>query len=132
VPRVVIGMQKLVMYDWLSQKPLHGRVAWTDGIWAEIQGHLPECRDRGCLLLLAIDPVTRRHVYQHGDPGPRIEVDPARAGFAQLKEWLRKVHQEEDFRLASAQAGSAGRGNRQDVGQPTRKGFLGRMFGRGL
>lgn len=107
IPRIVIGAQQLLMYDWLPRKPLHGAVAWTDGVWAEIQTHLPDCRDRHCLLLLSINPVTKRQLYQHGDPGPSLEIDPERAGFAQLKEWLSKVHSEEDARLAAS--GAAGR-----------------------
>ena len=90
------------MYDWLPQKPLHGTVAWTHGVWGEIQAHLPECRDRHCLLLLSINPLTKRQLYQHGDPGPSLEIDPQRGGFAQLKEWLGKVHCEEDARLAAS------------------------------
>jgi hypothetical protein len=128
VPRVVIGTEDLVMYDWLPNKPRHGRVSWRDGIWASIQAHLPECRDRHCLLLLLIDPVTKQHTYQHGDPGPSIKVDPERAGFAQLRDWLQKVHTEEDVRCAM-QAG------RQPspvphAAAPTRKGLLAKVLGR--
>jgi len=98
VPRVVIGAEKLVVYDWLNgSKPIHRRVAWRDGIWAAIQEHLPDCRSRHCLLLLSIDPVNKHQTFQHGDPGPSIQVDPQRAGFAQVKDWLQKLHEREDM-----------------------------------
>jgi hypothetical protein len=127
-------MQKLVMYDFLPHKPSHGRVAWTDGIWAELQTQLPECRDRHCLLLLIIDPHTKMQTFQHGDPGPSIEVDPARAGFAQLKDWLIKVHAEEDARLAmlrNENGTRAGNGPHPHSGtEAGHKGLLAKVFSR--
>jgi hypothetical protein len=97
IPRAVLGASKLVLYDLLERKPRHRHVLWsTDGIWAAISERFAECRRRGCLVLLKIDPDTKEQVYQHDDPGPTIRINPEKGEFALLQPWLEQCHQAED------------------------------------
>jgi hypothetical protein len=98
VPRAVLGTSKLTLYDFLEQdrKPRHRRVRWQEGIWGAISNHFADCKARGCLVLLRIDPVTNQQVYQHGDPGPTLRIKPDQGEFRLLEPWLAHCHQLED------------------------------------
>src|SRR5437868_2386880 len=48
VPRVVLGLGNLTMYDWLDDKPKHRQVNWRDGIWGQISSQFPLCKQRHC------------------------------------------------------------------------------------
>jgi len=97
IPRAVLGASKLVLYDLLQKKPQHRHVLWSaDGIWGVISNHFIDCRQRGCLVLLKIDPATSEQVYQHGDPGPTLRISPEKGEFALLSPWLAHCHQLED------------------------------------
>ncbi|SRR5581483_1368848 len=102
ISRVILGASKLVIYELQTQRPQHGHVSWQPGIWSQIMPHFPECRARGCLVLLYIEPGTGKQVYQHGDPGAVLTIDPNRGEFSRLKGWLEQCHaMEDDLRAAS-------------------------------
>ncbi|HLG71892.1 MAG TPA: J domain-containing protein [Chloroflexota bacterium] len=96
IPRAVLGTSKLTLYDLLERKPRHRHVRWEPGIWSAISNYFPDCKARGCLVLLRIDPATGQQVYQHGDPGPTLRIDPQRGEFKLLEPWLAHCHQLED------------------------------------
>jgi len=97
IPRAVLGATKLVLYDLMEHKPKHHHVLWsTDGIWGAISNHFADCRTRGCLVLLKIDPASREQIYQHSDPGPVLKIHPEKGEFALLKPWLDHCHRLED------------------------------------
>jgi curved DNA-binding protein CbpA len=96
VPRAVLGTSKLTLYDFLDRKPRHRHVRWEAGIWSTISNYFPECKARRCLVLLRIDPANGQQVYQHGDPGPTLRIDPQRGEFKLLEPWLAHCHQLED------------------------------------
>jgi hypothetical protein len=98
VPRVVLGLGNLTMYDWLDIKPKHRAIQWRDGIWGQISSQFPLCKQRHCLVLLQIDPLTGHQIYQHGDPGPVMEIDPGQGEFRLIKQWLEDCHATEDGR----------------------------------
>ena len=101
VPRVILGTAKLMIYELQDRKPRHGQVRWQPGIWNQIATYFPHCRDRGCLVLLRIDPKSYRQLYQHGDPGPTLEIDPNQGEFRLLQPWLEECHRGEDARAAA-------------------------------
>lgn len=96
VPRAVLGTSKLTLYDWLESKPRHRHIRWEPGIWSTISNHFPDCKARGCLVLLRIDPGSGKQTYQHGDPGPVLHIDPERGEFKLLEPWLAHCHQLDD------------------------------------
>lgn len=98
MPRAILGAKQLKLYEWQEQKPKHGQMRWEAGIWSQISSEFPVCRSRGCLVLLQLDPKTGRQMYQHGDPGPVIEIDPNRGEFKLLKPWLDFCHEQDDAR----------------------------------
>ena len=100
IPRAILGTSKLMLYDLQEHKPKHGHIVWEDGIWHSIMGQFTECKERHCLVLLRIEPKTNRQVYQHGDPGPILTIDPNAGEFRLLRPWLEQCHQVEDARVA--------------------------------
>ncbi len=96
IPRAVLGTSKLTLYDFLDRKPRHRHVRWEPGIWSAISNHFPTCKARGCLVLLRIDPLTAQQLYQHGDPGPTLKIDPEKGEFRLLEPWLAHCHELED------------------------------------
>lgn len=102
IPRAILGTSKLMLYDLQTVKPRHRRILWEDGIWNSVMGQFTDCRARHCLVLLQIEPKTNRQIYQHGDPGPRLNIDPNAGEFRLLKPWLDECHQAEDAALAAA------------------------------
>ena len=102
IPRAVLGTNKLTLYDFLERerRPSHRRVRWVDGIWGTISNHFADCKARGCLVLLRIDPNTNQQVYQHGDPGPTLRITPDHGEFKLLEPWLEHCHQLEDVPVA--------------------------------
>lgn len=96
IPRAVLGTSKLTLYDFLQRKPRHRKVRWEPGIWSTISNYFPDCKARGCLVLLRIDPATGQQTYQHDDPGPILRIDPQRGEFKLLEPWLAHCHQLED------------------------------------
>jgi hypothetical protein len=102
IPRAILGTSKLTLYDFLDRKPRHGHIHWQPGIWGAISNHFGDCKARGCLVLLRIDPDTNEQVYQHGDPGPTLRINPNRGEFRLLQPWLEHCHQLEDAPLQDA------------------------------
>jgi hypothetical protein len=96
IPRAILGTSKLTLYDFLDRKPRHRQITWQPGIWGAISNHFGDCKARGCLVLLRIDPATNDQVYQHGDPGPTLRINPNRGEFKLLHPWLAHCHQLED------------------------------------
>gem|GEM_PF-3611751 len=97
-PWVVVGFQKLTVYDTLTEKPRHRSVQWYGtGIWAELAQHFTACASRRCLVLLSIDPETKVETFQHGEGGPHLQVAHM-GGFSQLGPWLAECHRAEDER----------------------------------
>jgi curved DNA-binding protein CbpA len=97
VPRAILGTKVLMLYDFLERKPRHRQILWEkDGIWGAISNHFPECKARGCLVLLRIDPATTEQIYQHGDPGPTLRINPQKGEFKLLTPWLTECHSLED------------------------------------
>jgi hypothetical protein len=99
VPRAVLGTSKLTLYDFLERpkRPRHRHVRWQDGIWSAISNHFSDCKARGCLVLLRIDPTTNQQIYQHGDPGPTIRITPDKGEFKLLQPWIAQCHELEDY-----------------------------------
>ena len=111
-PRVVVGLSTMVLYDVPSSKPQHRQVRWVRGIWSHLDEYFTSCKERGCLVLLAVDPLTKRQKYQHGDPGPTLEINPDKWEFSRLQDWLEAHHQREDaegFGVCEVQSPRVGR-----------------------
>ncbi|HEX6513557.1 MAG TPA: DnaJ domain-containing protein [Chloroflexota bacterium] len=96
IPWAILGTSKLTLYDLLERKPKHRHISWQPGIWSAISNYFPDCKARRCLVLLKIDPLTNEQVYQHGDPGPSLRIDPGKGEFRLLAGWLARCHQMED------------------------------------
>lgn len=96
IAQVIVGMKDLQLYDFQVPKPKHGKVHWEKGIWTQISSHFPACQERGCLVLLQIDPENRHQIYQHGESGPLIRIDPSKGEFRLLAAWLDECHRLED------------------------------------
>jgi curved DNA-binding protein CbpA len=103
LPWIVLGTSKLAVYDIWKGKLRHRQVRWEDGIWSDISQHFLSCKRRGCLVLLQVDTRLGRQVYQHGDPGPVLAIDPNKGEFSLVPPWLESCHEAED----KASAGSA-------------------------
>ena len=102
IPRAILGTSKLTLYDFLDRKPKHGHIRWQPGIWGTISNHFSTCKARGCLVLLRIDPATNEQMYQHGDPGPTLRINPERGEFKLLQPWLEHCHELEDAPVQNA------------------------------
>ncbi|HEU0167704.1 MAG TPA: J domain-containing protein [Chloroflexota bacterium] len=104
IPRAILGTSKLMLYDIQTVKPRHRHILWQDGIWHSIMDQFGDCQARHCLVLLQIEPGSGRQIYQHGDPGPKLNIDPNAGEFRLLKPWLDECHQADDAVMAASTA----------------------------